>query len=256
MLTERLTFAGALGTPLAARLEEPDSGGFAAVLFAHCFTCSKDLRAAGRLSRRLVEQGLACLRFDFTGIGDSQGDFAATNLSTNLDDLAAAATALRERRQRPLVLFGHSLGGAAVLAVAHRIPEAVLVATLAAPSDTAHFRDTLLRRTPGLAEAGSGEIELGGQRFRITRALLDDLAGHRLGQAVAELDRPLLIFHSPADTTVGIAQAHRLFELARHPKSLIALPGADHLLMADPRDAVLVADVIAAWARRLVGLAP
>jgi len=253
---ERLSFPGALGTPLAARLERPDDGALAGVLFAHCFTCSKDLRAAGRLSRRLVEHGLACLRFDFTGIGESEGDFAATTFSTNVDDLVAAAAALHARVPRPLVLLGHSLGGAAVLAAAGRIPEAVLVATLAAPADTAHFRETLLRNTPGLAETGAGEIELGGQRFRIGRALLDDLAGHRLGDAVAALGRPLLIFHSPADRTVGIAQAHRLFELARHPKSLIALPGADHLLMDDPRDADLVADVVAAWARRLVSEQP
>jgi len=252
----RVSFAGALGTPLAARLEEPSTGALAAVLFAHCFTCSKDLRAAGWLSRRLVERGLACLRFDFTGIGESEGDFAATNFSTNLDDLVAAAGALRERVPRPLVLVGHSLGGAAVLAAAGRIPDAVLVATLAAPADTGHFRDTLLRNTPGLAETGAGEISLGGQRFRIGRALLDDLADHRLGDAVAALGRPLLIFHSPADRTVGIAQAHRLFDLARHPKSLIALPGADHLLMDDPRDADLVADVVAAWARRLVPASP
>lgn len=250
MRSEHLKFPGANGTMLAARMESPDTDPAAYALFAHCFTCSKDLKSAGWISRALVENGVAVLRFDFTGIGESEGDFADTDFSSNLDDLVAAADFLRREREAPRLLVGHSLGGAAVLAAAHRIPESRAVATIGAPSDTEHLRDTLIRLAPDLEARGEAEVDLGGaQRFRVRRQLLDDLSEDHLQEALANLRKPLLIFHSPVDELVGVDHARRIFLAARHPKSYLSLGMADHLL-TDQRDARYVADMLAAWARR------
>jgi len=256
MKSERIRFPGALGDELAARLDRPGSGEPRAyALFAHCFTCSKDLKAVGRISRALVERGIAVLRFDFTGLGESEGDFADTNFSSNLDDLVAAADFLRDRYRAPELLIGHSLGGAAVLAAASRVDEARAVVTLAAPSTTEHLEETLLRQAPELGEdAEETEVTLGGRSFRIQRQLVDDLRSHKVLDAVAEMGLPLLILHSPVDDVVGISHARAIYEAAQHPKSFVSLDRADHLLLQDPADARHVASVVAAWAERYLDL--
>lgn len=249
MAAERVRFAGAFGHELAGQLDRPEQGeprGY--VLFAHCFTCSKSIKTAGWLSRGLTQQGLAVLRFDFTGIGESKGEFAETNFSSNLDDLVAAADFLRAEHGRPAILFGHSLGGAACIAAAGRVPDCRAVVTLAAPSGTQHLAHTLLKMAPHLAEAGEAEVTIGGSKFRVRRQLIDDLEQHRLEESARQLERPLLLLHSPADETVGIEHAARLYQAARQPKSFIALDGADHLLFNDERNASWVADMVAAWA--------
>ena len=250
--TERVSFPGAHGDRLAARVEMPPGAVTAYALFAHCFTCSKDLKAVHGLSAALAERGFAVMRFDFTGLGESEGEFADTNFSSNLEDLVAAADYLRSERRAPRLLIGHSLGGAAVLAAAERIPESRAVATLGAPSETEHLKRTLLREAPELEGSPEAMVQLGGRRFRIRRQLLDDLEGRRLEPAIARLDRALLIMHSPVDAIVGVEHARRIFEAARHPKSFVSLDGADHLLIHDPRDAHFAGEVLAAWAGRYV----
>lgn len=250
MRREHPRFPGAHGGTLAARLESPDTDPTAYALFAHCFTCSKDLKAAGWISRALVERGIAVLRFDFTGVGESEGDFAATDFSSNLDDLVAAADFLRREREAPKLLVGHSLGGTAVLAAADRIPEVEAVATIGAPSDTGHLRDVLVRLSPELEARGEAEVDLGGGHpFRIRRQLLEDLAEDHLQGVLSRLRRPLLLFHSPVDNVVGIEHAKRIFEAAKHPKSFVSLGMADHLLSRE-KDARYVGEVLAAWAGR------
>src|SRR5215203_4798702 len=179
MKSEHLKFPGAQGQELAARLDSPVTTPAAYALFAHCFTCSKDIKAAGWISRALVARGIAVLRFDFTGIGQSGGDFSGTDFSSNLDDLAAAADFLRREHEAPRLLVGHSLGGCAVLAAAERIPEARAIATLGAPSATEHLSKTLVRIAPDLEARGEAEVNLGGQPFRIRKELLDDLADRK-----------------------------------------------------------------------------
>jgi len=250
MKREHLRFPGARGGTLAGRLESPVPEPTAYALFVHCFTCSKDLKAAGWISRALVDRGIAVFRFDFTGIGESEGDFTATDFSSNLDDLVAAADFLRERYQAPGLLVGHSLGGTAVLAAAERIPEARAVSTIGALSDTGHLRETLIHLSPELESRGEAEVDLGGGHpFRIRKELLDDLAEDHLQGVLHRLHRPLLLFHSPVDNVVGIEHAHRLFEAAKHPKSYMSLGMADHLLSRE-RDARYVGEILAAWAGR------
>jgi putative redox protein len=247
MKSERVRFPGALGAELAARIDRPDAAARAWAVFAHCFTCSKDLKAANWISRALVERGFGVLRFDFTGIGESAGDFADTNFSSNLDDLVAATEFMSARSQPSRVLIGHSLGGAAVLAAAHRVPDAVAVATIAAPSTTAHLERSLLRITPELQDHDQARVRLGGREFTIKRQLLDDLQEHSLEAAVRKLDRALLVMHSPDDDVLSIEHAEKIFAMANQPKSFVALHGADHLLMRE-RDARYAADVLAVWA--------
>jgi putative redox protein len=219
-------------------------------LFAHCFTCSKDLKAARWISLALAERGIAVMRFDFTGIGESEGDFENTDFSSNIEDLVAAADFLRDHYGPPRILIGHSLGGAAVLAAAARIPDAVAVATIAAPSDTTHLSERLIRMAPELDERGEAEVHLGGRRFRVKRELVEDLRERSLARAIGELGRALLVMHSPADEAVEIDHAWRILEAARQPKSFVSLDDADHLLLRSERDAHYAADVLAAWAER------
>ncbi len=250
--SEKVTFRNGRGQELAARLELPDEPPAALALFAHCFTCSKDVAAASRVSRALRDRGFGVLRFDFTGLGNSDGDFANTNFSSNVDDLVAAADYLRETRRAPALLVGHSLGGAAVLAAAGRLPEVRAVATIAAPSDPAHVLHLLRDDLADIEEGGAAEVELAGRRFRIERQFVEDLRAQTFGAAVRGLDAALLVMHSPVDEVVSIEHARGLYELARHPKSFVALDGADHLL-SRREDSQFVADVLAAWARRYVG---
>ncbi len=249
-------FPGALGAALVGQLEWPPglpgqpAAPRAAAVLSHCFTCGKDLKSLVRLARALAAHGIACLRFDFTGVGESEGDFAATNFTSNVGDVVAAAAFLRTERLVPAVLIGHSLGGAATLVAAQDVPECRLVATIAAPGDTAPFRETLLRLAPGLAAGGTGEIVLGGRRFPVSPALLDDLLAHDVRAAAASLGRALLVFQSPQDETVDPAAGQALFAAAREPKSFISLDGADHLMLDSEPDTRFIADVIAAWVAR------
>ena len=247
---ERVTFPGALGAPLAARLDRPADEPRAYALFAHCFTCTKDLKAANWISRELVDRRIALLRFDFTGLGESGGDFAETNFTSNLDDLVAAADFLRTNYRAPQILIGHSLGGTALLVAARRIPEAAAVATIAAPSSTTHLTEFISRQTPDLEPAESASIDVMGRPVRIKGQLLDDLRRYDMAQEIARLGRPLLVFHSPDDDVVPIADAGRIFEAARHPKSFVCLDGADHLLIERESDARFVAEMLATWSSR------
>ncbi len=247
--SEKLTFEGAGGERLAARLDLPAGEPRAYALFAHCFTCTKDIFAAKRIAGALAERGIAVLRFDFTGLGHSGGEFANTNFSSNVEDLVAAADYLRAARKPPELLIGHSLGGAAVLAAAARVPEAVAVATIGAPADPGHVAHMFREATAEIAAKGEAEVELGGRRFRVKKQFLDDIAAHKLEPALGALRKALLLFHAPRDETVSIDNAGSLFAAAKHPKSFVSLDDADHLL-SRKADAVYVAEVLAAWADR------
>ena len=225
----------------------------AVALFAHCFTCGKHNRAARHIAEGLKLHGIAVLRFDFTGLGASEGEFANTTFSSNVDDLVAAADHLRQTLTAPAILIGHSLGGAAVLAAAHRIPEARAVVTIGAPFDPAHVIGLFGDRVAEIASKGEVEVTLAGRPFRVRRALLDDIAQQNLAGHIAGLHKALLIFHSPTDDTVGIDNASHIFTTAKHPKSFISLTGADHLV-SRPGDAAYVARVISAWADRYLDM--
>jgi putative redox protein len=255
MPTERFQFTGEGGHQLAAALELPDGEPAAYALFAHCFTCGKDTLAAKRISVALAAKGIAVLRFDFTGIGSSAGDFANSTFSSNVADLVRAADHLRQARRAPSILIGHSLGGAAILAAAGKIPEARAVVTIAAPSDPAHVTGFFSEHIDRIRAEGEVEVSLAGRPFRIRREFLDDIAEQELLKDVAGLHKPLLILQSPVDDTVGIDNATRIFVAAKHPKSFVSLDHADHLLTR-PADALYAADVIAAWASRYLEAAP
>jgi uncharacterized OsmC-like protein/pimeloyl-ACP methyl ester carboxylesterase len=251
--TERFQFTSSEGHQLAAALDLPEREPVAYALFAHCFTCGKDVLAAKRIALALAARGIAVLRFDFTGLGSSEGDFANSTFSSNVADLVRAADHLRETRKSPAILIGHSLGGAAILAAAAQIPDAKAVVTIAAPSDPAHVTGLFKDRVADIRKHGKVEVSLAGRPFHIKREFLDDIAEQGLMAHVAKLHKALLIMHAPTDDTVGIDNATRIFVGARHPKSFVSLAGADHLLTGK-RDAAYVADVIAAWATRYVDL--
>ena len=254
MPSERFQFSGSDGLKLAATLDLPDADPIAYALFAHCFTCGKDVLAAKRIAAGLVARGIAVLRFDFTGLGASEGEFANSTFSSNIADLVLAADHLRQTRKAPALLIGHSLGGAAILAAAAQIPEAKAVATIAAPSDPAHVTHLFSDRIEDIKTQGKVEASLAGRPFHIKREFLDDITEHNLMGQVAKLHKALLIMHSPTDDTVGIDNATHIFAAAKHPKSFISLLGADHLL-TQRRDTSYVADVIASWAQRYLELA-
>ncbi len=253
MPAERFDFPNPQGQTLAALLDKPDGPIRAVALFAHCFTCGKDNKAARFIAQGLKLRGVAVLRFDFTGLGASEGEFANTTFSSNVDDLVAAADHLRKNVGAPAILIGHSLGGAAVLAASHRIPDARAVVTIAAPFDPAHVKGLLGDNVDDIKAKGEVEVSLAGRPFRIRRELLDDIAEQKLAGLIAELHKALLVFHSPTDDTVGIDNASKIFLAAKHPKSFISLAGADHLLRK-PSDAIYVAHVVAAWAERYLEL--
>ena len=251
MPIERFQFTGEGGHQLAAALNLPEHEPRAYALFAHCFTCGKDVLAATRISAALAANGIAVLRFDFTGLGSSEGDFANSTFSSNVADLVRAADHLRETRKAPALLIGHSLGGAAILAAAGQIPDAKAVVTIAAPSDPAHVTGLFKDRIEDIRKVGEVEVSLAGRPFHIKREFLDDIAEHGLTAHVANLHKALLVMHSPTDDTVGIDNATRIFIAARHPKSFVSLDDADHLL-SQRRDSAYVADVVAAWAERYI----
>ncbi len=252
--TLSLSFPGAGGAMLAARLDlPPASAPIAYALFAHCFTCSKETRAATYVSAALAERGIAVLRFDFTGLGGSGGDFASTNFSSNVEDLVAAADYLRQHHSAPSILVGHSLGGTAVLAAARRVPEAVAVATIGSPFDPAHVL-RLIKDKAAVERDGEAEVDIGGRPFRIRRQFLEDISDSKLGDNLARMGKALLVMHSPRDTVVGIDNATQIFSAARHPKNFISLDPADHLL-SRREDALFAGSILASWAARYLGAA-
>lgn len=247
MRTERASFAGGQGTSLGGRLDLPDAGEPRAfAVFAHCFGCTKNLKTIGNVDRVLTEAGIGVLRFDFTGLGDSEGDFSDTNFTSNVEDIAAAAAYLAENHQAPSLLIGHSLGGAAVMLAAGTIPSARAVVTIAAPADLGHLGDTIVSQAPEIEQTGEAEVVLIGRRFHIKKQFIDDLEQGSMAQIVGGLRLPLLILHAPEDDVVSIESAERLFALARHPKSLVALDRADHLLL-EREDAEYAGRIIAGW---------
>jgi uncharacterized OsmC-like protein/alpha/beta superfamily hydrolase len=252
---QKVTFPGAHGHTLAGRLDRPAGQVRAVALFAHCFTCSKDLAAAREIAGELTKSGLAVLRFDFTGLGHSEGEFANTNFSSNLGDLIAAADWLRATIEAPSLLVGHSLGGAAVLAAAAQIPEARAVATIGAPADAAHVTRSFHAQLDNIETRGEAEVSLAGRPFKIRKQFLDDLAGHKLIERVRDLNKALLVLHAPQDEIVGIDNAGQIFLAAKHPKSFVSLDDADHL-MTRPDDAHYAAQVVAAWASRYIAAEP
>ncbi len=251
-MPEKIQFENSNGDVLAARLERPDSGSPSAfALFAHCFTCSKDLRAVGAISRALNRHGIAVLRFDFTGLGESEGDFADTNFSSNVDDLVVAADYLAEHYEAPRILVGHSLGGAAVLQAAHRLDSVQAVSTIGAPYDPEHVIRHLEDAVEDIKEKGEARVHLAGRTFTIRKQFLDDLEATKMENTIQTLDRALLIFHSPVDQTVGVDNAAKIFQAAKHPKSFISLDDADHLL-TDRSDAEYLGVVLGAWAEKYI----
>lgn len=238
------------GQHLAALLDLPvDGAPIAYALFAHCFTCSKDLKAVYHISRTLTRERIGVLRFDFTGLGESGGDFGDTSLLSNVQDLLAAAEFLAARFEAPQLLIGHSFGGAAVLQAAAAIPSCRAVVTIAAPADPRHVSKTLGPAAEAIAARGEAEVSIAGRPFTLRRKFLEDLEGIDPESVIRRLDRALLVLHSPLDDVVGIENASRIFQAARHPKSFVSLDQADHLL-SDPADSRYAGAVIAAWARR------
>jgi len=251
MKTERLEFTGHDGSTLAARLDLPVGKPAAFALFAHCFTCSKDIPAARRIAQRLASLGIAVLRFDFTGLGHSGGEFANTGFSSNVEDLVLAADFLRENYQAPQLLIGHSLGGAAIIAAAGKVAEAKAVVTIGAPAEPDHVIHNFSDHVGVICHEGEANIELGGRNFTIRRQFIDDISGVSLEGNVSQLKKALLVLHAPLDKTVGLDNAAKLFQMAKHPKSFITLDDADHLLTR-VEDAEYAAEMISAWAQRYI----
>ncbi|MEM9975018.1 MAG: bifunctional alpha/beta hydrolase/OsmC family protein [Pseudomonadota bacterium] len=255
MPTERITFTGHSGAPLAARLDLPEGPHLATALFAHCFTCSKDIPAARRIAGRLAAMGIAVLRFDFTGLGHSAGEFENTTFSTNTADLRAAAEYLASRGMAPALLIGHSLGGAAVLRTAAEIASVKAVVTLGAPFDPEHVTHNFGHALDTIITDGVAEVDLGGRPFRIRREFVQDVAAEKLAPAIKAMRAALLVLHAPRDAVVGIENATQIFLAAKHPKSFITLDSADHLV-TNAEDAEYAAEVISAWAGKYIDLRP
>lgn len=249
---KKVEFEGSQGHKLAARLDEPEGEPKAYALLAHCFACSKDMLAAGKITQALKALGIAVLRFDFTGLGASDGEFANTNFTSNVQDLVKAADYMREHFDAPSILIGHSLGGAAVLVAAHDIPEVKAVATVGAPAEADHVAHHFAGERDKILEEGEAEVQLGGRPFTIQKQFIEDIESQTMDQHISKLKRPLLVLHAPLDDIVGIENALHIFKQAKHPKSFISLDDADHLL-SDKEDAIYAGRVIAAWASRYVG---
>jgi putative redox protein len=252
MKFKKLEFENKDGQVLSARLDLPVAGKPAAyALFAHCFTCSKNIKAIAHITRALNQEGIAVMRFDFTGLGESEGEFADTNFSSNVDDLIAAADYLKSNYQGPKILIGHSFGGAAVLQAADRISSATAVVAIAAPADPRHVTRALGNATQIIQSHGEAEVSLAGRSFRLKKQFLDDLQLTNMKDVIEKLNRALLVLHSPIDETVGIENAAQIFQAARHPKSFISLDQADHLL-TQQTDSRYAGAVIAAWAAKYI----
>ena len=250
--SSKIEFPGHSGERLAARLDLPDGTPKAFALFAHCFTCSKDIFAASRIASELSAEGIAVLRFDFTGLGASDGEFENTNFSSNVQDLLEAAAYLEKEHQAPAILIGHSLGGAAVLAAAPHVEGAKAVVTIGAPSDAEHVAHNFGAKLDEIAKDGEADVELAGRTFKIKKQFLDDIAGQNVLDAVKGMKKALLVCHAPMDETVGVKNATDIFVAAKHPKSFLSLDSADHLLRKKS-DSIYAARCIAAWAARYIG---
>jgi putative redox protein len=250
MKSKKVEFEGSQGESLSARIDEPEAGvSKGSVLFAHCFTCSKNLKAVGRISQALTDQGMGVFRFDFTGLGESEGDFANTNFSSNVEDLVKAADYMNSEFSKPRMLIGHSLGGAAVLQAAGLIDSVEAVATIGAPCNPKHVAHHLVDKREEIEEKGEARVKLAGRIFTIKKQFLDDLNEQNMDNIITNLGKALLIFHSPVDETVGIENAAHIYKLAKHPKSFISLDDADHLL-TNEEDALYVGKVAGAWVER------
>lgn len=251
MKSEKVTFQGASGHKISARLDLPETGALhGLILFAHCFTCSKNLNSINYISQAMVQEQFGLFRFDFTGLGDSEGDFSETNFSSNIKDLIAAAKFMEQEYMAPTVLMGHSLGGAAALAAAQDIPSLKAIATLAAPYDPFHVSEHFKDHLDTIEQEGQAEVDLSGRKFTIKQQFIEDISAHNLKPYIENLKVPLMIFHSPTDTTVGIENAKMIFQAAKHPKSFISLDNADHLLLDNPKDGQYVGQVLASWVHR------
>lgn len=252
MKSLKVNFKNLSGQELSARIEMPVNGRPKAyALFAHCFTCNKNLQAVTHISRSLTTRGIAVMRFDFTGLGESEGDFADTNFSGNIEDLISAADYLTSDYEAPKILIGHSLGGAAVLMASSSLASIQAVVTIGAPSDPPHVKHLFQNSIEEIEETGYAQVSIGGRPFTIKKQFIDDLEENDLDHTIANFKKPLLIFHSPQDRIVDIQNAEKIYTAAHHPKSYISLDKADHLL-SDQRDARYVGEVIAAWADRYV----
>jgi putative redox protein len=247
----KLNFPNEQGETLSASLEMPDSVPAYYALFVHCFTCSKNVIAASRISQRLCEQGIAVLRFDFTGLGNSSGDFSNTNFSSNVQDIVSAAEHLRKNYAPPKLLIGHSLGGAAVLVAAQQLNEADAIVTIAAPATAKHLEHLLADDKDVILREDETLVDIAGRKFRIKRQFLTDIEKYNTLEHIAGLNKALLIFHSPVDHIVSIDEAAKIYTAAKHPKSFISLDRADHLL-SDKRDTEYVSGIIASWAGRYI----
>lgn len=251
-MPQTITFTNQAGHQLAARLEMPaDNDPHAFAIFAHCFTCSKNLNAVTHISRALTQTGMAVLRFDFTGLGESEGDFSDTNFSTNIQDLEAAAEFLAENYQAPKLLVGHSLGGAAVLIASTRIASVEAVATIGAPADPEHVQHLIENDVEKIENEGQATVSLAGRKFTVKKQFLDDIKQARHDHQIEKIRKPLLILHSPADQTVSIDNAAEIYQQARHPKSFVSLDNADHLL-SRKEDSLYVGRAIATWVERYI----
>ena len=253
MPSEKVSFKGAFGDVLSAKIDSPDEGEVKSwALFAHGFSIGKDLKPIRTISRSLVKDGFGMLRFDFTGLGESEGDFSETNFSSNCEDIRQAAKFLAENYGPPSVLIGHSFGGTAALKVASEIPEVKAIATIGSPCDTSHIVHQFADQLEEIEEEGEAKVLLGGRPFVIKEQFLEDIENQDIAMEISTLDRGLLIFHSPQDSVVGIDNAAHIYGKARHPKSFVSLDGADHLLLKNPADAEYVGHVLTAWARRYI----
>lgn len=252
MKTKKVIFENQNGQKLAARLDMPiGRRAVAFALFAHCFTCSKNLNAVTHISRAMASKGIAVLRFDFTGLGESEGEFADTNFSSNIQDLVDAASYLKREYRSPRILVGHSLGGAAVIAAARVIESTEAIATIGAPFQPAHVSHLFGEQTEEIKSRGEAKIDIGGRPFMVKRQFLEDVAATNTETYIGTLRKALLILHSPGDNIVGIENAAKIYQAARHPKSFISLAGADHLL-TDRKDSAYVGEVISTWAKRYI----
>jgi putative redox protein len=222
-------------------------------IFSHCFTCSKDLKAIVRISRGLAKHGISVLRFDFTGLGDSKGDFSATNFDNNCADVMAAVNFLSDKFEPPQILIGHSLGGAAMMYVSNQIASAKALVTIASPSSTQHLADYLSATNPEIEAKGEGHVEIGGRTWTLQRQLIENLRSTDLPAAIVKMRIPHLILHPVDDETLPYWHAEKLFELTGGPKAMVSLDGADHLLVAQPGDVGFVADLINLWTSRYLG---
>jgi uncharacterized OsmC-like protein/esterase/lipase len=252
--TEKFDFKNSAGETLSGSMELPINEPKAFALLAHCFTCSKNLMASSRIAKHLTDHQIAVLRFDFTGLGNSEGDFSNTNFSSNVDDLISACTAIKDKFGKPAeILIGHSLGGAAVLKAAQTLSGAKAVVTIGAPGDTHHVAKLFDEDVETIENEGKAVVNLAGREFTIKKQFIEDIKEQDILSGVGEMKKALMVIHSPVDNTVSIDHAKKIYEAARHPKSFLSLDTADHLV-SNPEDAEYVASMIGAWVKKYVDL--